>query len=1021
MPSTQQRPADHLRFNILGPLEGWFGDQRLRLGGAVQQRVLTTLLLEPGRVFPVSRLVESAWGDDPPATSSHQVRKTIAALRQRIPRGNRVLITDGPGYRAELTEGQLDLAEFNSLVRTAQEAASTGRAAAAAGALEDALALWRGPILSGEGGAVIEAAATAMEERRLTVMERLFDLRLGLGEAAALVGDLREAVEQHPSRESVRGQLMLALYQCGRQAEALEEYAKVRALLVEELGVGPGLKLTRLHEAMLRASPELAAPGLADPAPPPAPLPAPALPDAADASPSAADAPCTLPYDVPGFCGRTRELERIIDLARKEGARIIAIDGMGGSGKTSLAVRAGYLLAADYPDGQLYTDLRGYASDEDLVSPVNAMGAMLRALGVTEDRIPDTATGRTALWRRTVSGKRLLIFVDNVANAADVGALIPGGASDCLVLVAARRRLFDLDGAKWISLGVMAPEESAELIAEALGAERVADEPEAVAELARLCGHLPLALCVATARLGNRPRWTLQYMADRLRDETHRLDELSVGEKSVAATLRLSYQALDASSRAAFRLLALHPGGTIDAYAAGALLGGTARHGEDVLEALLDVHLVHQPEIGLYAYHDLVGSFARSLLRVIAEDADAAAVERLVGYYLAATDRACATLFPGRRALPGDIGDFGGDLPDVRDAGLARGWFAREQSTLMSVVSLAAHHGHHRYAVCLARNLAFYLNAHGLLEDFEALCRTAVAAARRLGDDMLLGVSLANLGVAYWELGRFAEGIEVTQEGRSLAVRMGDRGTQAHSDSTLGLYKSLLGRFPEALEHLERAIAGERALGLRRAEAESLTVLSTLYEQWGRYAEAAVAARGALTLCRQLGQHENEFVTVVDLAIALIGSGDHAEAELLLVQARGMCDDTREPGLVALVMALSADAAHHLGRAGSAEEYARRSLNHLAASASPLRRAKVQNTVGRVLHKRGEHEAARALHTLALEAASQLGYRPEEAYARLGLGRAAEALGDHAEAAEHRKAGEELFAEMGVPPHRRRT
>jgi DNA-binding SARP family transcriptional activator/tetratricopeptide (TPR) repeat protein len=1005
-PSTLTRPAGHLRFNILGPLEGWFGDQRLQLGGLVKERVLTALLLEPGRILPVSRLVASVWSDGPPATSSHQVRKAVAILRQRIPQGDQVLVTDGPGYRAMLTDGQLDLVEFNVLTGVAKDAAAAGRTTEAVGALSDALALWRGPVLSGEGGPVIEAAATAMEERRLAALEQLFDLRLALGEAADLVVDLRQVVALHPLRESLRGQLMIALYRSGRQAEALEEFARVRELLVEELGVGPGAKLVGLHERMLRESPDLAAPR------PPEPSPAPLL--------APADPPCTLPYDMPCFSGRTRELQKILDLARRGDTRIIAIDGMGGSGKTALTVKAAHLLSGDYPDGQLYVDLRGYAPEEDPVASVNAMGVILRALGVPEERIPDKAAGRAELWQRTVSGKRLLLFVDNAATADDVRSLVPVGASGCLVLVTARRRLFDLDGAEWLSLGVMAPEESAAIIAAALGPERVADEPEAAAELARLCGHLPLALRIAVARLGNRPRWTVQYMVDRLRDETRRLDELSVGERSVAATLRLTYQALDEETRTAFRLLALHPGGSIDAYAAAALLGGPARDGEEVLELLLDVHLVQQPEMGLYAYHDLVGAFARRLLGGIGENAAATAVERLLRYYFAATERACATLFPGRREISTGIKPSDADVPDVRDSELARAWFAREQNTLMAVVGLAVQRGHDRHAVCLARNLAFYLNAHGLLDDFEALCRSAVDTALRLGDDRLLGVSLANLGVAYWELGRFTEGIEVAEEARGVAARMGDRATQAHSDSTLGLYKSLLGRFPEALDHLREAVASERELGLSRAEAESLTVLSTLYEQWGRYAEAASAARRALRLCRELGQHENEFVATIDLALAQAGLGDWVEAESLMTRARAMCDDTREPGMVAMAMALSAHVAQRLGQAEQATEYARISLHNVATSASPLRRVKVENMIGRLFHRSGEHAAARTLHLWAWEGAAELGYRPEEAYARLGLAQACEALGDHVAAVGHRDACEELFTAMGVPSDRRR-
>ncbi|MEU0036332.1 MULTISPECIES: BTAD domain-containing putative transcriptional regulator [unclassified Streptomyces] len=993
-----------LRFNLFGPLEAWVGDERLRLGGLIQERVLATLLLEPGKVLPVTRLVAAAWAEDPPATSSHQVRKAVADLRRRIPGGGEILLTDGPGYRAELAPGQLDLTEFNALVTRAREDVAAGRRTEAASALGDALALWRGPVLAGDGGPVIEAAATALEERRLAATEQFFGLRLDLGEGSELVVDLRETVAQYPLRETLRGQLMLALYRSERQAEALEEYSRTRELLVEELGIDPGPRLTKLYEDILRESPELSASPSASPAPAPA-------------APAVVESPCTLPYDVSDFSGRESELGQILAQARQQGGagtRIVAIDGMGGSGKTSLAVRAAHRLADSFPDGQLHIDLRAYSPDQQLVSTVSALGTLLRALGLPDARIPDDLAGRTALWRTLLVGKRMLILLDNASDAAAVRPLLPTDPG-CLVLVTSRARLIDLDGAHWLTLDVMTPAESRTLMAQILGEARVAAEPEGAAELARLCDHLPLALRIATARLGNRPRWTLQYMADRLRDETRRLDELSIGVRSVAATLRLSYQALDEESRTTFRTLALHPGGGIDVYAAGALLGTWPRHGEDVLERLLDVHLVEQPEIGRYTFHDLVGSFARGLHGGALPPAHEAAVDQLLGYYLTATEVACKALFPGRRDIPSGLPASTFELPYLKTAEHAGEWFAREQITLMSVVRLAVRHGYDRHAVCLARNVVFHLNAHGLLDEFGELARTAVAAARRLGDDALLGVSLANLGVACWELGRFTEGVEVAREGRDLAARLGDLATKAHSDSTLGLYESLLGRFSEALAHLEQAITTERELGLHRAEAESLTILSTLYEQWGRYQEAVEAAHRAVELCGRVGQHENGLVALIDLGFAYVGLGEYAKAEAAVARAREICDDTREPGIAALVLALSADTAHALGDTERSAEYARRSLRTVESSASPIRSAKVRNVIGRVLHKHGEHQEALSLHVQAHELASRLQYLPEDAYARLGMARAAEALGDHRAATAHRVACDELFTSMGVP------
>ena len=1031
-----------LRVNLLGPLEVWDGRSRLRSSGVVQERILVTLLLETGRVLPVSRLVAAAWGDAPPATASHQVRKAVADLRRRLPGGTALIVTDGPGYRVVLDGDRLDLTQFQDRLREAKHAAGAGRAADAVRALQAGLALWRGRVLSGTGGPVIEAAATALEERRLAAADELYRLRLELGEGAELIAELRALADQFPLRESLRGHLMLALYRAGRQADALEEYHRVRKLLDEELGISPGPGLARVYEDILRESPELGgpAPARVDPVPPSAPAHTGAIPASAPArtgpvpaaapphlglvppAPPSFEPPHNLPYSLADFTGRERELELLLERARAAAGpstRIVAIDGMGGSGKTVLAVRAAHELAADYPDGQLHIDLRGNTPGESPVPPETALDRLLRTLGLPGDRIPEDVAGRTALWRGMLAGKRLLLLLDNAADAAGIRPLLPTEPG-CLTLITSRARLLDLDGADWISIGVMAPEESAALVSATLGGPRVAAEPEAAAELARLCGHLPLALRIATARLRNRPRWTLAYLVDRLRDETRRLDELSSGERSVAANLRLSYQVLDARSRTSFRMLVLHPGGEMDRYSTAALLGTGVREAEDVLEALLDVHLLQQPDIGWYSFHDLVRDFARSLIGKATEEEDSAAVGQLLDYYLAGTETACMVLFPGRRRRPTGLPEPDLELPPLAAPEAAQGWFVREHTTLLAAVALAERSGFDRYTVCLARNIGFSLNARGCLDEFREVSRTAVATARRLGDPALLGVSLANLGVACWKVGDFTEGIDVAQEARDVAAGLGDRHTEAHSESTLGLYKSLLGRFPEALEHLERSLEHERELGTTRAEAESLTALSTLYEQWGRCEEAVDAARRAVELGRRLGRNDNELAALNDLILACLDLGRYDEAENCLVRARELCDGPLEPGHVAMAWALSADACHHLGRPELAGAHAEHSLTLAAWSESPLRRAKTENTVGRVHFKRGEFAAALALHAHAHRLASAVGYRAEEAYALLGMARAGRALSDEAAAVRHETAADELFAAMGVPTHRRR-
>ncbi|WP_199820465.1 AfsR/SARP family transcriptional regulator [Streptomyces sp. NRRL F-2664] len=1040
-----------LRFNVLGSLEGWADGERLRLGGSIQERVLCTLLLASGRVVPVARLVEATWETDPPVTAAHQVRKAVADLRRRIPAGTAVIATDGPGYRAVVTDGQVDLLEFDALSRAAAQAVREGDRPAAAEHLRSALGLWRGPVLSGTGGSVIGAAATALEERRLAAAEQFFDVSLALGESGGLVSELRALITQHPLRETLRGQLMLALYRSGRQAEALKEYAEVRGLLVDELGIDPGPRLARLYEAILRDDPELAAPqrpgpgrpaagtdaGAAEPAAPVPSAPAPAIataqaepasgtpqPQPSPTGPAADEAPCTLPYDLPDFTGRARELGRLLDYARSacrggEGySRIVAIDGMGGMGKTTLAVHAAHRLARQYPDGQLHIDLRGFTPGGSPVSPAAALDALLRTLGTPGDRIPEDLEGRTALWRARLDGRRVLLLLDNAVDAQQIRPLLPASPG-CLVLITSRGRLLDLDGVEWVSIGMMEPEDSARLMTETLGVARVTAEPEASAELAELCGHLPLALRIATARLRNRPRWTVRYLVERLRDETRRMDELSSGERSVAATLRLSYLAMDEDYRTAFRILSLYPCAGTDVYSAAALLGTAVRDAEDALEFLLDVHLVQQPDIGLYTFHDLVRTFAQSLRGPATAQDDAAAVERLLGYCMTTSDAACEVLFPGREQRPTGIPPYRGERPSFRAADEAVSWFDREQAGLLAAVSLAERSGHDRYAACLSRNVGFHLHAQGQLDEFWSVGHLAVAAARRLDDPALLGISLANLGAACWKLGRFEEGLEVAKEARATAVRAGDRHTEAHSDSTTGLLMSMLGRYGEALPLLERSVALARDLGNLRAEAETLSTLSTLYERWGRYPEAVRAARRAIGIGRELGYRSNEIAALTDLAFAQVGLDAYPDADDTLKRARDLCDETRSPGDVALVLALSARVAHEREDDAAARAFAGRALALGRASGALIRLAKVENVLGRVHAAWGEHRQAHGLHAHAHRVASATSFRAEEAAALVGLAQAAEALGDPSAAAVHRTAAEALFDVMGLPAHRR--
>ncbi|MEU2915882.1 BTAD domain-containing putative transcriptional regulator [Streptomyces massasporeus] len=999
-------------FDILGSLEGRYGGSRLRLGGPTQERVLVTLLLEAGRMVPVSRLVDAAWDDEPPQTAVHQVRKAVAALRGRIPGGAELIVTDGVGYRAVLDDERLDLHRFTRHSRLGREAAAAGRTTEAVTELRAALDLWRGPVLGGAGGPVVSAVSAALEERRTAVAEQYHELCLELGEAAELVGPLRELVAEHPLRETPRGHLMLALYRSGRQAEALEEYGRIRDLLVEELGIDPGPGLTRLHEAILRDDPEVAGParpeeggGRAGPS------------SARDGVPAGPEqSPRTLPYDLPDFTGRDGELRRIVTAGRA-GARILGIDGMGGSGKTALAVHAAHRLAEDYPDGQLFVDLRGFSHGEKPQGTDAVIDSLLRSLGVPDDRMPDGPEPRLTLWRDISARRRLLLLLDNAVDAAQVRPLLPA-SGDCLVLVTSRLRLLDLDGAEGLSLERLSHDDSTALLARVLGADRTAAEPDATDRLVRLCGGLPLALRITAARLRGRPRWTVRYLVDRLADETRRLREFSVGERGVEATLRLSYLAMEEGRRAGFRLLAEHPGGTLDVHSAAALLGSDLQRAEDTLEHLLDAHLLEQPEMGRYGVHDLVSAYATTL-RGDGDDADGReAVRRLVPYYVTASGAACDLLFPGRTRYDGDGGDTGRRpcrLPDMTTREQALGWFGREHEALHAVLERAGTHGLHRDVAVLARNHLRYLNLRGHHEESGAIGRLAVTSARQLGDPLLLRRSLADLAIAHWWLGSFPEGVVAAEEALRLAPDVVHRPTQALCLDVLGLLLSALGDFERARACLEQSIALHREIGVARGEAEALSHLSSVLAWTGRYADAARHAARATELNRRLGDRRNEITSLTSLALSHLGLGEDGRARTCLARALDLCDESLQPGDVAFARAHWARLCQRLGQHRTAAEYADHAMELVSARGVPLRQAAVANVVGPVHLSRGEPARAMELHRHAHRVASTLGHRIETARALHGMSQAAQALGNTPEAHARRRAARELYEMLGVP------
>lgn len=598
-----------VELGILGPVEVRADGQVLDTGHPRRRAVLAVLLLELGRTIPAQVLIDRVWGEDPPASALNTLSGYLTRLRSNLVKALEPQVTlsrQAGGYLLKAEEESLDLFRYRGLV--AQAAGIDDEHGA--DLLREGLGLWRGPALAGVRSRWLDAIRDTLEAERAAAVADLTDFRLRGGEHFALVGELTERAAGRPADERLIAQLMLALYRAGRQADALAWFDQTRRHLAEEVGVDPGWSLRELRERILRADPELAGPqprtasavGLAD----------------------QAAAPRQLPAVTRHFTGRAEELDRLISLAGPGLARpggsvaIAAIDGMAGVGKTALAVHAAHYLAAQFPDGQLFIDLHGHASDRQPRSPSEALDVLLRALGVSTQQVPAGAEERAALFRQRLDGTRTMIVLDNAASEAQVRPLLPGSAG-CLVLVTSRRKLKGLDDASVLALGVLPQADAVALFRAVAGHDQDAAGDLGLAEVVGLCGGLPLAVRIAATLLRHRPAWTPGDLARRLGDESARVGALSDGDRDLDTVLGLSYRNLTAAQRRMFRLLGLVPGPEVDALAAAALAGVEPTAAAGLLEGLADHNLLIEHAPDRYRLHDLIRLHARALASDTAE------------------------------------------------------------------------------------------------------------------------------------------------------------------------------------------------------------------------------------------------------------------------------------------------------------------------------------------------------------------------------------------------------------------
>jgi DNA-binding SARP family transcriptional activator/tetratricopeptide (TPR) repeat protein len=991
---------------LLGPVEAWSNDGRAIDVGAPRQRTLFAVFcLRANTQLDTDTLIAELWGAAPPSTAVSLLHTYISRLRRNIQPGARrwqrtgVLTKRLSGYHLALPPGATDVTLFERAVADAADYRARGDLGQASSQLRQAMQLWRDEVCAGLSAPTIDAERDRLGQRWLSAKQDQLDLELRLGSGAAVIAELRQLVATHPTRERLVELLMLALYRDGRQGEAVALFTLTRRLLDEDLGLTPGRRLHDLYVRILRADPDL-------------------LDDTGEHSVTVGSTgvdvpPAQLPRDVCDFTGRAAELA-MLDEMRAAGPSLLAtIVGTAGVGKTALAVHWAHRVADHFPDGQLYVNLRGFDPASPALTPFDVLGDLLEALGVPPQQQPAGQVAREGLYRSRLAGRRMLVVLDNAANAEHVRPLLPGTDS-CAVLVTSRHSSAGLvarDGARQLELGLLPLPDAAALLGRLVGT-RVTAEPDAAAALAQQCARLPLALRVAAEMAAARPTARLADVVSELSDRQRRLDQLDASDDPRAAVTTVfswSYRQLPSDTARLFRLLGLHPGPDIDAYAAAALADRGLDQTRRELAALSRAHLIHATSTGRYGMHDLLRGYAA---RLAAEQP--AAQDRLFDYYLGTAAAAMAILYPAEAAQRPNVPAPATALPVLADPAIARAWLDAERPGLVAVARYTAENGWPAHAVQLSGTLFRHLEG-GHYADGLVIHGQAAEAARRAGDQTGEANALLALGAAYGQVGRYDEASEHLRRALRLAKVAADTVSQGRALTSLGNLERRLGRHQPAAEHHEQALALFRRAGDWIGEARTLTNLGIVYGRLGRYTSAASHSRRALALFRRARDRVGEAWASVCLGSVQARVGRHRPAiehhALALTLFRQLGDRAGEAWALESLGAVHAD----LWQTEQAAEYYRQALFLFGQTGDRYGETWAQNGLGEAAFAAGQPAEALARHSAAHPAATVTGARDQQARAHRGLGNAYRALGDLARAREQYRQALTLYTELEMP------
>ncbi|WP_308206204.1 AfsR/SARP family transcriptional regulator [Actinoallomurus spadix] len=979
---------------MLGPIEFWLTGIRMDLGTAKERLLLAVLLLAEGRPVSVETLIDRVWGQDPPAEVRQSLQTDLSRLRRRFKKygvADNVRLAATPGaYALEVAPEHVDVFRSRLLHEQAISRRQSGTIRDAIELLREAVSLWRAEPLTGISGEWVEQMRASLDGDYRVMIRELIDMELAAGNHAKIVGLLVNLIARYPLDEYLVGQLMIAYYRCGRQADAIGLYHATARRLREDAGAAPSPRLQALFRNIRRHDPAIAAPQRA------ASEPVPGLD--------------RFPPPVPEFTGRAEELAALA--TRADAADdVVLIEGMPSVGKTALAVKAAHDLAEHFPDGCFFLPLHGHDADHLPESPAAALSELLQLAGLAPTNIPRETAARAGLWRDTMEGRRALLVLDDALNEDQVRPLLPG-TSDCRVIITSRRHLAGIDG-HHRRLGVL-PTADAVALFTRIAEPGAAAAPDAVTGAVRLCGGLPLAIRLAATRWRDRQVSSLETLAEDLRGPHENIAGLQ--DPALAATFALSYRDLSIAQRRIFRRLGFSPVAEVTPAAVAVLAGIPVHEAERTLADFADHYLIEETAAGRFQLHDLIRQYAMALpAREDPEFDVRRAVGRMLDHYLLTADMADRMLFPHhvRAGVAGT--DRGVPVQPFPDEESAASWLAAERKNLVRLAQYAADHAWNTHAIDYAKTVARYFDYVSQWEEAERMHRRALNVALEVELPRAVARARLDLAVVQWRLGRMDEALANATKAEQVAHRAGDAALRAAALDQIGLVAWSSSKYREALAYFGESLDLYRDADQPRGKAECLNHLGMMQAQVGRHQEALCSFRDALESFQSIGDIRGEATTLSNLAHTHLLLGYHRDAYELFQRSRAIYRTLTGRRNKAILNNNLGDVARYRGRHETALKYYNEALAEFSATGDRINESNVLNNMGLALTGMEQYDEALTRHRSAVAVARTINNTSEKIRGMLGIADVRVCMGQYPIAVRDYRAARRLAQQIGDP------